>query len=85
MNTTFDLIEAIHENAGRFREETGFVPHAIEISPTSYRRLLELRSQDESFGNLLIGCTPLSSFETAAGTLSVLIDELLSDTEIVVS
>ncbi|HLF19300.1 MAG TPA: hypothetical protein VI704_00785 [Bacteroidota bacterium] len=82
MNTTFDLIEAIQEQASCFLHETGFAPEAVAISPNSYRRLLAIKSQEQSIGNLIIGCSPLTQFQTAAGTLRIIIDEILGDTTV---
>lgn len=80
MKTSFDLVEAIYEEASRFYAEQGTVPEAVALSPASYRRLIELRCQEQSIGNLIIGCAPILQFTTAVGTLRIVIDELLGDT-----
>jgi hypothetical protein len=85
MNQVFDLIEEIQERVQQFSDETDARPRAISLSPAAYRQLVELHCQENAIGNLVIGCRPLTSFATLAGTVSLIIDEMLGDTEIVVS
>jgi hypothetical protein len=80
MKTSFGIIEAIHEEASRFYAEHGVAPEAVALSPGSYRRLIELCSQEHRIGNLIIGCAPLRELVTRGGKLRVVIDELLADT-----
>ena len=80
MKNVFDIIEAIEEKVAEVLEKYGRIPAAIALSPGSYRRLLEIRSTDVTVGNLIIGCVPLNELETSSGRVSVVIDEMLSDT-----
>lgn len=82
MKSTFDPIEAILERIAEYKERTGFIPHAIAVSPAAYRWLVEIRSWSEHIGNLIIGCTPLREFETEEGNVCLVIDEMLADTAI---
>jgi hypothetical protein len=85
MKKVFDLIEEIQQRVRQFSDETDARPRAISLSPAAYRQLVELHCQENSIGNLVVGCRPLTSYETLAGTVSVIIDEMLGDTQIVVS
>ncbi len=80
MKQVFDLIETIIETAMDYFERTVVRPAMVAISRSSYRRLLEIRSSEESIGNLIIGCRPLEEIETPLGKPKVIIDEILEDT-----
>lgn len=80
MKQVFDPIELINETVMSYFEKIGCIPKAVVISPSLYRRLLEIRSSDESFGSLLIGCSPFSEITTARGNISIIIDEMIPDT-----
>ena len=85
MEQVHDLIEAINEKVNRYLQRTGLIPTSIAISPGSYRRLLEITAWEGRIGNLVIGCVPLSEIKTISGKVKVIIDELVSDTEIEVT
>jgi hypothetical protein len=82
MKEVFDLIEAINETAMQFREQTGYAPAGIAVSPRSYRRLLEIIAWEQRIGNLVIGCTPVRELETPFGKVNIVIDEVSPDTAI---
>ena len=82
MKEVFDLIEAINETAMRYRDETGVNARTVAISPSSYRRLLEISAEEGKIGNLIIGCSAIQKIDTLAGTLDVVIDELVPDTSV---
>jgi hypothetical protein len=81
-NQVYDLIESIYEKVEDFISRTGFVPVYVSISPGLYRRLLELVAWEGRIGNLIIGCAPLTQIETSAGSVQIVIDEIISDTEV---
>lgn len=85
MKQVFDLIEAINDRLTQFLDQEGLTPNAIAISPASYRRLLEIKSWEWRIGNLIISCRPLKEIETPLGKVHLVIDELLSDTEVEVA
>ncbi|MGH2567419.1 MAG: 5'-nucleotidase C-terminal domain-containing protein [Bacteroidota bacterium] len=64
MKTTFDLVEAINDEASRFQQQYGHAPEAVALSPVLYRRLIELRCQEQSIGNLKVGIFGLTTPET---------------------
>ncbi len=82
MKEVFDLIETINETAMQFRDQTGYAPASIAVSPRSYRRLLEIKAQEQRIGNLVIGCTPVRELEIPFGKVNIVIDEMSSDTTI---
>jgi len=82
MNNAFDLIEAIHERIAEHIEKNGFKPRFLSVSPAAYRWLVEIRAWEERIGNLIIGCSPLRSFQTEEGDVLLVIDEMLSDTAV---
>jgi hypothetical protein len=82
MKQVFDLIETINETALQFREQTGYAPSSIAVSPRSYRRLLEIKAWEQRIGNLVIGCTPLREMETPFGKVNIVINETSSDTAV---
>jgi hypothetical protein len=85
MSQVFNVVEAINEEATRFHETSGFTPTVLSVSRALYRRLVELRCQNQRIGNLVIGCAPLASFLTPVGDLAVVIDEMLVDDALEVS
>lgn len=85
MNTVFDVVAEINSKAKEFVERTGSKPQTISVSPALYRLLIEIRSWEHRIGNLIIGCAPVKMFESAFGTLTVVIDELFDDTRIEIS
>ena len=59
MNSVFDLVEEINEKVTEYFYSTGLKPSTLEISPGSYRRLLEIDSSEHAIGNLSLvakGC-----------------------------
>ena len=85
MKKVFDLIEAINEEVMAYSEENGKAPREISISRDAYRRLLKIKSEENVIGNLVIGCAPITEIETETGTIRLVIDEMLAETDIVVS
>jgi len=85
MEQVHDLIEAINEGIKDYVHRTGLVPTSISISPRSYRRLLELTAWEGRIGNLVVGCVPLIEIKTTSGKVKVIIDEMISDTEVEVT
>jgi hypothetical protein len=80
----FDASEELHNSIEAFmRDHDGQPPRRIYIAPGLYKWLNEIR-RDES---LLHGKNPesidFSTLETEVGTLELVIDELLSDYEII--
>jgi hypothetical protein len=84
MKQVFDLVEEILESAAAFTERTGRPPSSVAVSTRSYRRLLEISAEENAIGNLIIGCKPIHEIALADCTLNVVIDEMLSDVEVVV-
>lgn len=80
MKQVFDLIEIINDAVVEYFHRTGCLPRSVAVSRGSYRRLLEICSTDENFGNLIIGCKPLKEIETPLGKVQLVIDEMLDDT-----
>ncbi len=82
MNTVFDFVEALNTKMEEHVGRGGQTPTNVNISRWLYRRLMEMRSADHTIGNLVIGSFPLSEVVTAWGKLTVLIDEMLADTDL---
>jgi hypothetical protein len=82
MEQVHDIIEAINEKVHEYVERTGVAPTRIAISPGLYRRLLEFTAWAGRIGNLIIGCAPITDFETSWGRLRVVIDELIPEAKI---
>ena len=82
MKSVFDLVEEINERAAEHFYKTGLKPNVLEISPCSYRRLIEIESAEHAIGNLVVGCKALREMTTVIGKVHVVIDESLSDTEV---
>ncbi|HAL57852.1 MAG TPA: hypothetical protein DCP63_15655 [Bacteroidetes bacterium] len=82
MQDVFDLVQAINQKISQHHDQTGRKPRSVSVSPNSYRRLLEIKAWEERFGNLIIGCFPITLIATARGSLPLLIDELLPDTTV---
>lgn len=76
------LLAAIREKITSYIQRMGAIPAQISISPSSYRRLVELKAWEGRIGNLIIGCFPLTGIETPFGEIRIVIDELLSDAAI---
>jgi hypothetical protein len=72
MRPTFDIVEAIYERIVEFLFATGRVPNRMVLSPMSYRHLLEIRR--DAPGALV-----------SLATIEIVIDEVMSDTEIQVA
>jgi hypothetical protein len=85
MKKVFDLIEAINESVAMFLDANGRKPDEVSISRVGYRRLLEIRADDGMIGNLVIGCAPIVEIETEAGRIRLSIDEMVSETTIVLT
>ena len=82
MKQVFDLIEAIEEAVAKHIHRNGIAPMEISFSPASYQRLVRIKAEEQIFGNLIVGCEAIREIETASGPVEVVIDEMLSDTEI---
>jgi hypothetical protein len=82
MKEIFDPVEAIFELIEAFYFESGQVPTAVVLSPHTYRRLLEIRSDEFTIGNLVIGCAPITIIATPWGDIQVVLDELMEDTRV---
>ena len=85
MNPVFDLVEEINERAAEYFYRTGFKPNSLAVSPGSYRRLIEIASSEQAIGNLVVGCRALRDVTTGFGKVHVVIDEIMSDTEVELS
>lgn len=85
MKPVFDLVEEINEKVAEYFYSTGLKPSTLEISPCSYRRLLEIESSEQAIGNLIIGCKALREMTTALGKLHIVISETVSDTEVAIA
>ena len=85
MKKVFDLMDAIEAGVQRYYAETSRTPTSVSVSPGFYRQLLEILSQSDEFGNLLIGHTALVEHTTGLGKVKIEIDELLDDISIIVS
>lgn len=85
MNEVFDLVAAIVERANEFSDRTGVSASSISLSPSSYRRLLEINARQTAIGNLIIGCVPINEIEVPAARLRVVIDEMLADTDVLIA
>lgn len=83
MQQTFDIMAAIYEQAKLFEECVGEPARRITVSPRSCRRLLELMASDEK------GTAEKLRFDrgpillTEFGEFIISIDELASDTDVV--
>ena len=80
MKNVFDIIEAVEEKVAEFLDRCGHFPSGLALSPGSYRRMIEIRSADIALGNLTVGSRAMDQYETDSCTLTVVIDELLTDT-----
>lgn len=85
MNQVFDLLQEIREAAALFAERAGQKATVVSLSPGSYRRLLEIQASEHAIGNLIICCAPIHEIALYDGKLSVLIDEMLTDTTVVLA
>ncbi|MCK5571394.1 MAG: hypothetical protein KAJ12_01475 [Bacteroidetes bacterium] len=81
MRRVFDVLEAIRERVLEHLYNTGVKGTHIALSPGAYRRLLEIRRSRDGVP-VAAGCAAISEIMTPVGRLSVLIDELIPDTEI---
>jgi hypothetical protein len=82
MNQVFELLETIKVELTSYLQRKGVIPAGVSISRNSYRRLVELKAWEGRIGNLVIGCSPLTHFETPVGKIRIVIDEMLSDTAV---
>ncbi len=82
MQDTFDVIEAINDKIVEHKRNRGVNPSSICLSPRTYRRLLEMRVWRERIGNLVVGCKPITGIETNLGKFKIVLDEMLSETEV---
>jgi hypothetical protein len=71
MKPVFDLINEIIEQVREYLYVYGHEPSVVLVSPRSYRRLLEINQQD-----------PLAL--TAIAGLTVIVDEVLPESEVIV-
>ncbi len=85
MKHVFDLIETINDKVMQYFDETGRTPTTITISPNSYRRLLEIKTDEAKTGNLIIGYAPITEIQTPLGRIRLQLDEMLSDTDVEVA
>ena len=80
MKQVFDLIEAIEEAVARHSHRSDTAPTQISFSPASYQHLMRLKAADHLTGIPLTGCKAIQEIQTGAGPLTIVIDEMLSDT-----
>ncbi len=80
MKQVFDLIEAIEEAVARHEDRNGAAPTQISFSPASYQHLVRLKAADQLTGVPVSGCEAIRVFQTSTGPLTIVIDEMLSDT-----
>jgi hypothetical protein len=80
MRKIFDPVEAIFDKIESFYFDTGRAPEGILLSPKTYRRLVEIRSDESRVDGLVIGCAPIQFFPTPWGDIRLQIDEMLEDT-----
>ena len=85
MNSVFDLVEEINERVAEYFYRTGLKPNSLAVSPGSYRRLIEIASSERAIGNLVVGCRALRDVTTGFGKVHIVIDEIMSDTEVELS
>lgn len=72
MKPVFDILEETIERIREYLSYHGHQPSLLLVSPGSYRRLLELNAQDP------LALTPIAG-------LTVIIDEVLPETEVIVA
>jgi hypothetical protein len=82
VDRAFDLVEAINERIAEHEQRLGCRPRSVAVSPTAYRRLVEIKSSEDRIGNLIIGCAPIKEYATEDGVVDLVIDELLADTAV---
>lgn len=82
MKQIFDLIEAMEEATAMHLYRNGVPPKEISFSPASYQRLVRIKAEEHMIGSLIIGCEAIREIETSTGTVELVIDEMLTDTEI---
>ena len=85
MEQVFDVIEAIMEKVGTYYDEQGILPASISISPRSYRRMLQIKSDETEVGNSTGGCAPITEIHTPLGIIQLQLDEIMSDTDVEVT
>jgi hypothetical protein len=84
MNGVFDIAAAVAEKTASFFERTGIAPAICCVSRELYRALVESNASVSGLGNLIIGTYAVTGIATGTGQLRVVIDEMLSGTELCV-
>jgi hypothetical protein len=84
MNGVFDIAAAVSEKTATFLEQTGIVPAICRVSREIYRVLVTQNSAVSGLGNLIIGTYAVSGIATDTAQLRVVIDEMLTGTELCV-
>jgi len=83
MQQTFDIMATIYEQAKLFVECVGEPARRVTVSPCSYRRLLELMVSDEQGSGEKLRFGRCRILLTEFGEFIISIDELASDTDVV--
>jgi len=82
MGQFFDLVEAINVEVAVYTDRCGLAPTEVSVSPTSYRRLLEMKMTELSPSFSTAGCTALRFVGVGDERMRIVIDETLDDTEV---
>lgn len=83
MKPTFDIMASIYEQAKLFEECVGEPARTITVSPRSYRRLLDFMISDEEDVSRKLHFARDPVLPTEFGEFIILIDEMLSDAEVI--
>lgn len=84
MNGVFDIAAAVAEKTASFLEQTGIAPAVCCVSRETYRALVEMNATVSDLGNLIIGTYAVTGIATDTAQLRIVIDEMLTGTELCV-
>jgi hypothetical protein len=84
MNGVFDIAAAVAEKTASFLEQTGIAPAVCCVSRETYRALVERNATVSDLGYLIIGTYAVTGIATDTAQLRIVIDEMLTGTELCV-
>jgi hypothetical protein len=84
MNGVFDIAAAVAVKTASFLEQTGIAPAVCCVSRETYRALVERNATVSDLGYLIIGTYAVTGIATDTAQLRIVIDEMLSGTELCV-
>jgi hypothetical protein len=82
MKKVFDVLEEIRESAAEFFYGNEWKPESVSLSPGDYRRMLEVVGSMIAADDGFVGIPLIHEIATPFGSIRVIIDESLSDTDL---